>query len=216
MGVGAAFMVLVLASTVLWLGEQGCVDRPAPVSAFIVTPCPTPILFNSCDSLTANGSWNALTGITFTSVLSLSTFYVTQGQYSLDVNITSSPANGYNQNMLQLTGFTPNVWTNISQLTMDVTVDPTVVAGASYSEFNLIASNNTTAYFSPISSNTPTLFAGSQSVTWNIAFAPQVGTMPPTSTLYELYFIYNRSTPGAGQAIGNIYVDNIRLIQNCP
>ena len=211
-----AFAGLLFVSSILWLGGQGCVDKTAPVSAFVVNPCPTPIMFNSCDSLTANGSWNVLSGIVFTSTLALSHSYVTQGQYSLGVSINACPANGYNQNMLQMTGFSPSVWSNITQLILDVTVDPSVVAGASYSEFTLIGSNNTTAYFSPISTNTPPLVAGSQSVTWNIAFAPTVGTIQPTDSLYELYFVHNRSSPGPGQGIGNIYVDNIRLIQNCP
>src|ERR1035441_5645444 len=124
-----AFAGLLFVSSILWLGGQGCVDKTAPVSAFVVNPCPTPIMFNSCDSLTANGSWNALSGIVFTSTLALSHSYVTQGHYSLGVSINACPANGYNQNMLQMTGFSPSVWSNITQLILDVTVDPSVVAG---------------------------------------------------------------------------------------
>jgi len=234
-GAGAAFAFLVLLSPIFWLGGPGCVDKTAPVSAFVVNPCPTPILFMGFEDLSTNIApgngmtyYVSSTGVilnnpgtgtiptAYTATLSLSHYYVTQGQYSLDVNVNSCPSNGYNQNILQLTGISPSVWSNITQLILDVTVDPSVVAGASYSEFTLIGSNNTTAYFSPISTNTPPLVAGSQSVTWNIAFAPTVGTIQPTDSLYELYFVHNRSSPGPGQGIGNIYVDNIRLIQNCP
>jgi hypothetical protein len=208
-----AFALLLAAG--LWAAGLGCKQNIPPATAFIVTPCPTPILFNDCESLTSNGSWNAISGITYTSILSVSNLYFTQGAHSLDVDITTPVA--YNQNMMILSGFTPNVWANYTQLTMDVTVDPTVVAGASYGQFDLIGNANVAGkYFSTFTSNAPNLLAGSQSVTWNIDFSVAGGTLQPTDSLYSIYFIYNRSTPSTGQGIGNIYVDNIRLIQNCP
>lgn len=211
-----AFALLLAAG--LWAAGLGCKQNVPPATAFIVTPCPTPILLNNCQAVTSsnnNGSWNVISGITYTSTLTLSPLYVTEGQYSLDVDITTPVA--YNQNMMILSGFTPNIWANYTQLTMDVTVDPSVVAGASYGQFDLIGNANVTGkYFSPFASNAPNLLAGSQSVTWNLDFSVAGGTLLPTDSLYSVYFIYNRSTPSTGQGIGNIYVDNIQLIQTCP
>jgi hypothetical protein len=162
------------------------------------------VLFNGCESLTENGTWTSTT-----STITLSTQHVTQGTHSLDVDITS--ASGYNQNMMILTGFTPAVWSNVHQLIMDLTVDPSVVAGAGYSQFDFVVDSNSAGeYFQTISLVDPNLVAGSQSVTWNIDFAAE--NMPPTAALSKITFIYNNN---ATNPIGNIYVDNIRLV-TCP
>lgn len=206
--------LFLMAFSVLWVGSQGCHNQPSlPQFANTMTPTPTattcspPTLFNGCETLAENGTWTSTT-----STISLSTLNLTQGTHSLDVDITTGSA--YNQNMMILNGFSPSVWNNVYQLIMDLTVDPSVVAGEAYSQFDVVADSSSAGkYFQLIASVDPNLVAGSQSVTWVINFG--AGTLLPTDPLSKLTFIYNRSTPSAGQAIGNIYVDNIRLV-SCP
>ncbi len=196
--------------TALWVGTQGCHEVSGPTFAPTPTGTPTatatcpPTLFNGCESLAENGTWTSTT-----STISLSTLNVTQGTHSLDVDITT--AAGYNQNMMILNNFTPSVWSNVYALEMDLTVDASVVAGATYTQFLVVADSASAGkYFQTITSNAPSLIAGSQTAVWIIDFA--VGGMPPTAALSKLTFIYNNNATGG---TGNIYVDNIRLV-TCP
>jgi len=200
--------------TALWVGSQGCHEVSGPVFPPTPTGTPTatatcpPTLFNGCETLTDNGTWNPV-GIVYTTALSLSTLNVTQGTHSLDVDITT--AAGFNQNMLILTGFTPNVWSNVYQLEMDVTVDPSVVAGAGYHTLLFVVDSSSAGkYFTFITNDTNTLNAGFQTLSWKINFS--AGTMPPSAQLSKITFIYNNNATGG---TGNIYVDNIRLV-TCP
>jgi hypothetical protein len=101
---------------------------------------------------------------------------------------------------------------------MDLTVDPSVVAGASYHTMELVA--NTSAirgtnpygtYFQLIASNYPVINAGTQTITFYIDFG--AGLIKPGDPITQLQFVYNSN---ATTGTGNIYVDNMRLIQNCP
>ncbi len=210
----------------------GCKSSLPPTSTMVLTPCPTPILFAGFEDLTSYKSLSngvsyyvSNSGITFndpgsssapfayTATLTQSKFYPTQGQYSLDININTAVA--YNQNILILTFANPIVWNNITALTMDLTVDPSVVAGASYGYFQFVAdSDAANLYFRSITNSNPSLSAGTQTITWNINYS--AGPLVPTDTINKLTFIYNRSTPSAGQGIGNIFIDNLQLHQNCP
>jgi hypothetical protein len=218
----------------LWIGGLGCQQNVPPTTALIVTPCPTPILIDGFEQLTYHLTAGGVTfcvtgqgvtlndpdlsdaGTTYCSTLFRSNLYVTQGNYSLDVNINKGFQ--YNQTMFQMFGFNPNVWNNMAQLKIDVTVDPSVVAGASWSYLNLAAySTSSNIYFGTITYDAPTVTAGTQTITWNLwNFNLTSGALLPTDKLDRIYFNYNRSTPGPGQGIGNMYFDNMRLIQTCP
>ena len=134
---------------------QGCNQKTPTVAAVQVIPPCQSWLLDSFETLTTHKAGNGSTfyvadngvtlndtdltdpGVTFTSTLSLSTLGATNGPHSLDINIINPVA--YNQNMFQLFGFKPNVWNHVKQFSLDVTVDPSVVAGASYGSVLIIA-----------------------------------------------------------------------------
>jgi hypothetical protein len=232
---GSAFFCALFFVGIFWLAGQGCQQKSAPTSSMILTPCPTPILFLGFEDLTptpaaGNGVtfFTSSSGVifndpgtgsiptTYTSKLSLSALYATQGLNSLDVAVTQ--AESYNQNLLILTFNNPVIWANVSALTMDVTVDPSVVAGANWSSLQFVADSASAGlYFRTITNTSPKLSAGSQTLTWFINWTDSpTPYLQPTDTISKLTFIYNRSNPSPGQGIGNIYIDNVQLIQNCP
>jgi mannan endo-1,4-beta-mannosidase len=158
-------------------------------------------LFNSCDSLTANGTWNGTDA-----TRSISTTDVTQGTGSLQVNVTT--ANNWNLQILNLTGFTPNVWSNVAQVIMDVYVSASLISsGSTYHQFTILADSAILGQ-QPIS-DYPNLNAGANSVTFNITFAN--AGFASSTPLTQLWFVYNTDSTGTG----SFYVDNIRLVQGC-
>ena len=175
-----------------------------PSSTPTASPTATVIctsLFNSCDSLTVNGSWNGTNAMR-----SISTANMTQGTGDLQVNVTT--ANNWNTQIFNLTGFTPNVWSNVTQVVMDVYVSPSLISGGStYHQFTILADSSTLGQ-QPIA-DYPGLNAGANSVTFNISFAG--AGFPSTTPLTQLWFVYNTDSTGTG----SFYVDNIRLVQNC-
>ena len=238
------FLVITVAATVSCF-MMGCQSNlPAASDETVNNPCPTPVMFNNCQSLTANGNWNSTTTTTFTSSLAPSPYYATAGTYSLDAAITSlAPISGggYDQNWLQLSGFKYPVtvtstgvsWHSYPQMIIDMTVDQSVVAGASYSNFTLIGSTGKAAmtiingsvttispsqYYSTMSTNSPVIVAGTQSVTLDVDLTNPSSTIPVTdeNNINLLYFVYSRSAPSGSQGTGNIYIGDIRLTQSCP
>jgi hypothetical protein len=187
----------------LFLGLCGCRGNLPSAAIMAVHHCPD-VLLNGCESLTENGSW---TGVN--AVRSITTLNATQGTHSLDADITT--ASGYNQVFLNLGGFTPVDWSGMTQLLMDATVDPSVVAGAGYHQMLLMAdASGAGKYFVSISSTVPNLNAGLQTLTWNLDFPSSI---LPTDSLTAIYFVYNNnSTNGTG----HFYADNLRLVPNCP
>ncbi len=163
-------------------------DVTINIPVFVAT-CPE--LLNGCESLTQGGTWSG-SNATF----SLSKSHVTQGLTSLDVNINT--AAGWNDQAMILSGIPITNWTNVGQLVMDLYVDPSLVAGSTYSQLEIVDQNYSTI------SNTVGIVAGQQSVTFLIT---GVG-----SSTTGIRFIYNNnSTNGKG----NFYLDNIRLIAPC-
>jgi hypothetical protein len=158
-------------------------------------------LFNGCESMTENGTWNG-TNATQT----LSTTDVTQGTHSLQVNVIT--ANNWNTQIMNLSGFTPNVWSGVAQVVMDVYVSASLIStGSTYHQFAILA--DSAAIGQQLISDYPNINAGANSVTFNISFAG--AGFPSTTALTKLYFVYNTDSTG----MGSFYVDNIRLIQNC-
>ncbi|GEM_PF-4441093 len=162
-------------------------------------------LINSCDSLTANGTWS---GSNATRTLSAS--HVTQGSNSIDVNITTGA--GWNQDILNWTGFSPFMWDGNVQLQADVYVDANLVTGngASYATMELRADSTSQGIYShdAIALNQP-LVPGPQTLAWNLDYSQ--GGILPGSPLTELYFILNSDKANTG----HIFIDNIRLVYNC-
>ena len=174
-----------------------------------ITLSPTPtvvctVLFNSCDSLTANGTW---TGTNATRSISTTPADITQGTGSLQVVVTTGAT--WNDQMFNLNTFTPSNWTGVSQLMLDLYVPASLLAGTTYNNLYLFASSAAVGENS-ISADGPTLVAGwNKNLTYNIDFTK--GAITPGSALIELFFIFSSS----GTNTGTLYADNIRLVQSC-
>ncbi len=220
------FLIPALASAafvLLFVWADGCSQKTPSAAAMVYhAPCPDTLLAGfetigggvSDNGITLNDPAN---GVTYTSVLSKSPYYPTQGLYSLDVDIITPVS--FNQNILIMTFATPLVLTNTTQVIMDVTVDPSVVNDAGYHTLLFVADDGPSSkYFQAISGDYPTINAGSQSVVWNIKFS--AGTILPTEGMTKWTFVYNNSATGNSNGIpngtGNIYMDNLRLVPNCP
>ena len=170
------------------------------------TPPGCPVLFNGCESLTENGAWSGTNA-----TRSLSTLNVTQGTYSMDVDVTTKPSGGWNDQIMDLTGFSPSVWTGVSQLILDVSVDPSLVTGSTYSQLWLFADSSSVGdYYQQIASYV-NLQAGSQSVTFNVNYSLSVSQVAPSDALSKVYLIYNTNS---SNGTGNFYVDNFRLTRS--
>jgi len=174
------------------------------------TATPTPVglcarLINGCESLTENGTWSGAN-----STRTLSTSHVTQGSNSIDVNITTGA--GWNQEVLNWSGFAPFQWDGNTQLQADVYVDGNLVTGngATYANLELRADSTTQSVYGhvAIALNQP-LVPGPQTLAWNLDYSQ--GTILPGSPLTKIYFIMNSDQGNTG----HIYIDNIRLVYNC-
>lgn len=164
----------------------------------------TPILLNDCESLTSNGTWGGSN-----SAFSISPLHATQGSNSLDVSIVTPPAGGWNDQFIQLSGFSPNTWTNSTQLVMDMYVDASVLAGTTYNQMFLEASTGGGPW-KYIGLNQPSLVAGANSVTFNLDWT---GAIAATNPLDMMVLVLQT---GGTSGTGNIYVDNVHLTQSCP
>jgi mannan endo-1,4-beta-mannosidase len=161
-------------------------------------------LFNSCDSLTANGNW---TGTNATRALNTTPANLTQGTGSIQVNVTTGAT--WNDQIINLDTFTPTDWTGVAQLQLDLYVPASLLAGTTYNNLYLFASSAAVGENS-ISASGPSLVAGwNKNLTFNIDFTQ--GSITPGSALIKLFFIFSSS----GTNTGTLYVDNIRLVQAC-
>lgn|GEM_PF-427160 len=182
---------------------------PSITSTPTVTLSPTPtvvcaVLFNSCDSLTANGNW---TGTNATRSINTIPADLTQGTGSLQVNVTTGAT--WNDQMFNLDTFTPTLWTGVTQLQLDLYVPASLLAGTTYNNLYLFASSAAVGENS-ISASGPSLVAGwNNNLTFNIDFTQ--GAITPGSALIKLFFIFSSS----GTNTGTLYADNIRLVQSC-
>jgi hypothetical protein len=164
-------------------------------------PASCQVLLNSFETLADNGTITCSSG-----TAALSTSNVTKGTYSLDLDITTG--GGWNAGIFNLAGFTPNTMgTTYKYLMVDAYVDSSMVAGASYTQLMLYADTNDGGghYYIPISSTQPNLVTGPQTLVWTLDFP---GAITSTMALSDIFFIYNNT---ATNAVGNIYLDNLRL-----
>lgn len=180
-----------------------------PTPSATITPTPTAtvcfLLLNGAETLTENGTWSGTNA-----TRAISTTDATQGTHSLQVSITTG--NTWNDQMFNLSGFTPTNWSTVTQIKMDINVSPSLVTGQGWTQLEVRAdSAPVSAYYQPISSDTPTLVAGQNNdVTFNINWG--AGTLTPSSVITALTFIYNS---GPSTVLGTFYVDNIRLVLGC-
>ena len=186
------------------------IDNIRLISADSNCPPPKPStcgLVNGFESLTDNGAVTTVVGSPAT--VFLSTTHVTQGSACLGINL---PTGGSNK-LIHWTGFTPSNWQTMTQVVMDLDVDPTLI-GAGYNQVQAVLEGNngvTNNYWSPISSLVDVV-SGSQSVTFNVDWTQ--GTMPSNWAVTGFILVWN--TGGTGT--GNFYVDNLRFRDSpsCP
>jgi hypothetical protein len=167
-------------------------------------PACTPYLLNGCEIMSENGTWGGSN-----SSLAIEPMHYTQGSNALDIDITNPVS--WNNGFLQLSGFTPNVWSNVTQLTMDMYVDASVLSGTTYNKLYLDASTGGGTW-QRISASNPMLSVGANSVTFNIDFTQ--GTVLPTNPLDM--FVVTFQSDNSITNTGNIYLDNVQLVQTCP
>jgi hypothetical protein len=123
----------------------------------------------------------------------------TVGNQSLQANVTV----GGGCNLTTWTGFAPNKWPDVTQVIMDVYVDPSLVTGT-YHQLRIVESSAADNYWSPMTVNVDVV-AGAQSVTFNVDWTQ--GSLTAASTLSNLIFVWNTDST----TTGSFYFDNIRL-----
>jgi len=179
---------------------------PTATSTFTRTLSPTPtvvcpIAFNPCDTPTDNGTWSGSYA-----TRSFVATHVTEGSACMRVNVTT--ASDWNTEMMNLTGFTPQVWSDVTAVILDVYVDASLIStGSTYHQLTLLADSAAVGQ-QPLS-NYPTINAGANTVTLNVTFAgASFGSSTP---LTKLWFVFNTDSTGTG----SLYVDNLRLVRTC-
>ena len=171
------------------------------------------VLYNACDTLLDNGVLT--TTISSDSNPAISPLHVTQGTGSVNVNVTTYA--GFNQFLIFNSVDQPN-WSAVTAVLMDVYVDSALVTGTTYCSLTLQADSSAQgAYGKNISPGSTNLTGGvEQTVSIPVSFgAGGAGAITPTSPLSKLYLILNSG--GTPANVGNIYIDNIRLVSSsCP
>jgi hypothetical protein len=184
---------------------------PTPSPSLTPTPvCQT--LLNGAETLAENGTWSGTSATrAIVPAASAPAGAVTQGGSALHVDISVGAA--WSDQFARLAGFAPQDWSPYTQLSMDLHVANSLVAGATYSELLLradCASCGAGLWYQPISADAPDLVAGAQTVTWVLDLSQ--GTIPPGSTISALTLVYNND---ASDPVGSLYIDNVRLIGAC-
>ena len=185
---------------------------PTPSNSPTQTPTPTATtciqIFNGAETINENGNWTGTNA-----AHTISTTDATQLTHSLQASVTNNPVGGWNDQILNLDGFTPTNFTNVVQVVLDINV-PAGILGSTYSQLFLSADSAPTTYEQPLASNNVSLVSGqNNNVTFNISLT---GAFNPASPITRLYFIYNSNAPTGPGAYGSFYLDNIRLITSCP
>ena len=180
-----------------------------PTATFTAAPILCGQLFNGCETLSENGNWtgtDANRSIVTSAVAPPGA--ITQGSGALLVDV-QIPA-GWEDQIFNLDSFTPPDFSGVTQLVLDINMDP-CLNGGSYSQLFLYADAYPVTTYQPISYDHPNLSIGqNNNVTFNINFA--AGGIPPGTPLTKLNFIYNNDSPCG---FGPFYVDNIRIVRNC-
>ncbi len=187
-------------------GYDTTVVTPTPVPTDTPSPdCPK--LFNGFETLTENGTWSGTNA-----TRALSTAYPSQGTYCLAVTITNPPApspTSWDDQVANLAGFTPNVWTGYNSLTLDIYVDPTAPPWNGGWNTVYLYGNAPAKGYREISISPFGLQTGWNRVTfplnWNLdTNVPAIG---PTDALTSIIFVLQTSVP----QVGRFYMDNMVL-----
>jgi len=188
----------------------------APCGLPTATPTPCQVLFNSADSLTANGNWtgaNATRSIA-TPGGTTPAGAVVQGTGALRAQVTTPSA--FNTELFNLDSFAPGNWYGVTRIQANVYVDASLVAGQAYNQLLLYGDSFPTTYFQSLSSTQAALVAGANTVVWTIDFREpgtgNLGGITAGMPINKMNFVWN-SGPGATN-VGNFYIDNILMLRD--
>jgi hypothetical protein len=168
------------------------------------------VLYNACDTLLDNGV--LVTTAANDANPAISTLHVTQGTGSVNVDVTTYT--GFNKFLILNSVDQPN-WAAVTEVLVDVYLDSALVTGTSYCQLTLQADSTVQGVYGTGISPGSTNLTGGVEQTVSIPVSFGAGTITPTSPLSKLYFILNSG--GSTANVGNIYIDNIRLVSSaCP
>lgn len=180
-----------------------CVCSPTFTATPTVTPADCPVMLNSAESLTINGTWS---GANSTRTLQVGGVSVTEGSNSMKIAITTT--NAFNSAMANLSGFSPAPWPGVARLTMDVYVDPANLpwtGAATYHDLVLQGAASSVGKFQQgIASVNFPLVAGMNNVSFTLNYP---GTIVAGDPMSDLFFCLSQN----GLKTGNLYFDNIQL-----
>lgn len=178
---------------------------------FTPTPCAVPI--NGCETLTESGTWAGSSATR--SIVDAATAppgAVTQGSNCLRVQVNTGAS--WNDLIMNLSGFSPNVFAGAVTLSMDLHMDATL-AGGTYNSLFLVADCGTCPGGKWYRDIAPPydLVAGNNQVVFNLDFSLDTDPSPilPTDPISTIRLIHNRSSA----ATGVFHLDNIRLTGVC-
>jgi len=190
-----------------------CVCTPTDTPTPSITPVPPadcPDVLNPAETLTDNGTWSG-TGAT----RSIGTFPGMTGSGALKVAVTTP--SGFNDQMADLSAFTPTNWTKYDRLTVDVYVDPAALPWSGTSTYHQLSLRGTSVSNSEYEvsmgataaqSDLP-IVAGINHLSFGLSYPGTSLFMNAAgaAAISEVFFILNQD----GQQAGNIYLDNIVL-----
>jgi GH18 family chitinase len=196
-----------------YAGTPTSTSTASPTPSATVTPTPVcATLLNGAETIAENGTWSGTNAVrSIVASGSAPAGAVTQGSNALYANITVTA--GWNDQIANLSGFSPSSWTGYTQLRMDVYAASSLVAGSTYAGLLLRADCATCGaglWYQPISADQPGLVAGAQTLTWNLDFSQ--GTIPAGSPISRLTLVFNNNSTAP---TGALYLDNLRLVGAC-
>ncbi len=179
-----------------------CACSPTFTPTLTPAPADCPSVLNSGDTLTVNGTW-AGTNAT----RSAAAFPGSTGN-ALRINITTGAA--YNNQIANLSGFSPLVLGGYTRMSLKVYVDPAALpwSGAStYHQFRVRATSSTAGkYEVTMGSADVALVSGLNNISFDLSW-PGGAAMGPADQISTLHFIMNQD----GQQAGTLYLDEITL-----
>lgn len=210
-GVAAAGAVFYIDNIVLHTDQACPTSTPTPTynpNTATPTPSPSPtpadcpLVFNNCDSLTANGTWTPSSG---TAAVNTNAAYATSGN---SMQFTVTGALGFQDKLSVLAGFAPTDWRSFDRITFDLYIDPVHplwATGSVYDQFQLRVTNSSAAQYEADPTGTAALTV---TTGWNHLSFPLSWATVNGNGITFLFLVPSVGTPAAGAIY---YIDNIVL-----
>ena len=167
-----------------------------------IPPADCPLVLNTCDSLTANGTWAGVNG---SSALNSNATFVTSGN---SIKFTVATAVGFQDKVSVLSTFAPSNWSSFDRISFDLYVDPAnpLWTGTSaYNQFQLRLTNATAAQYEVDNTGATALPI---TTGWNHLSFPLSWAIVNPVGISSLFLVPSVGTAAAGAIY---YIDNIVL-----